>query len=159
MPDRGDVGGGELARQALMGRCLWVMSIDGGHQAQQLTDDPAYRDERPLWSTDGSHILFARLSTENQASLWLIPADGGEPLQVVKELTPAPEWFGYYGHIEWNGLFDWWRGPTVQQVQPETRAVISISTPTWPSLKSGLLHSLSQNYEQPIGLVPEDAGL
>lgn len=114
MSERGDVGGGEPARQALMGRRLWVVSIDGQPQAERLTDDPAYRDEYPLWSANGSHILFARFNAEGQASLWLIPAAGGEPLQVVKGLTPAPEWFGYYGHIDWDDLFDWWRGPAVQ---------------------------------------------
>ena len=130
MPDRGDLGGGEPAHQGLMQRRLWVVNVEGELQAQQLTDDLAYRDERPLWSADGSHILFARLDEEDRASLWVIPVEGGQPQQVVDELTPAPEWFGYYGHVEWDGLFDWWRGPSVQQVQPDATTVVPAPTPT-----------------------------
>jgi len=116
MPDRGDLVGGEPAREGLMQRRIWVINVKGELQAQQLTDDPNYRDERPLWSTDGSHILFARLDAQDRASLWLIPPEGGDPQQVVDELTPAPEWFGYYGHIEWDTLFDWWRASTLAAI-------------------------------------------
>ena len=114
MPDRGDLVGGEDARLGMMERRIWVVNAQGEPQLQQLTNDPAYRDERPLWSADGSHLLFARLDAEDRASLWLIPARGGKPRRVVDELTPlpgpAPGWFGYYGHVEWDGLFDWYRG-------------------------------------------------
>jgi Tol biopolymer transport system component len=82
---------------------------------QQLTDDPAYRDEYPLGSADGSFILFVRLDAGDHASVWLVPAAGGEPRQIVDELSPATEpaplWFGYYGHVDWDKLLDWWRGP------------------------------------------------
>lgn len=118
MPDKGDLVGGESARQGLMQRRIWVMAAVVNPQLQPLIDDPAYRDERPLWSADGSHILFARLDQNNRASLWLIPAEGGQPRRVVDELTPAPEWFGYYGHIDWDSLFDWWTGPRQARQQP-----------------------------------------
>jgi Tol biopolymer transport system component len=110
MPDEGDLVGGEDARLGMMERRIWVVNAQGQPQAQQLTDEPAYRDERPLWGADGSYILFARLNTEDQASLWLIPAEGGEPCQVVDELTPTPGWFGYYGHVEWDSLYNWYSG-------------------------------------------------
>ncbi len=120
MPDRRDLVGGEPVRQALMQRRLWVVNTQGEPQPRQLTDDQAYRDERPLWSAAGSHILFVRLDADGRASLWLIPAEGGKPRPVVDELTPAPEWFGYYGHVDWDGLLDWWQsGLGVQQMQPE----------------------------------------
>jgi Tol biopolymer transport system component len=101
--------GGGPARGAMMARDLWLIDVDGT-EPRQLTDDPSYRDERPLWSADGSHILFARLDSEDRASLWLVPVAGGDAEQVVEELTPAPEWFGFYGHIAWREYFDWWRG-------------------------------------------------
>jgi Tol biopolymer transport system component len=114
MPDRGDLVGGEDALLRMMERRIWVANVQDTLQAWQLTDDPAYRDERPLWSADGSHLLFARLEAEGRASLWLIPAGGGAPRQVVDELSPLPGpaagWFGYYGHVDWDQLFDWWRG-------------------------------------------------
>jgi hypothetical protein len=57
--------------------------------------------------------------------------EGGEPRQVVEELTPAPEWFGTYGHIDWAQHFDWWRGDgsatIIEQSSPPPPA-----TPTAP---------------------------
>lgn len=102
---------GEAARQVLMQRRIFVVNAQSDPQPRQITDAPAYGDEWPLWSADGSHIIFARLDAEDRASLWVVRAEGGEPLQAVDELTPAPDWFGYYGHINWGTLFDWWRGP------------------------------------------------
>ena len=113
MPDKGDLVGGDPAKQGMMARSIWVVHADGT-EPQQLPDDPAYRDERPLWSADGGHILFARMDAEGRASLWLIPAEGGEPSQVVNELTPLPGpasgWFGYYGYVDWDQVFSWWQG-------------------------------------------------
>lgn len=115
MPDEGDLGGGERARQGLMQRRIFVVSTGGDPQPRQLTDGPTYRDERPLWSADGSFILFARINAEDHASLWLIPANGGDARQVVDELSEGQPsslfWLGYYGHVGWDNLFDWWRGP------------------------------------------------
>lgn len=101
---------GQLAQEALMKRKIWI--IDVGEETQelrQLTHDANYRDENPLWSKDGSQLLFARLDAQDRASLWLLPIEGGEPQQVVETLTPSPSSFGYYGHLQWDDLFDWWQ--------------------------------------------------
>ena len=95
----------ESLDQALMGRQIWVIEIENGRR-QQLTNDKTYRDERPIWSADGSHILFARLNEES-ASLWLMNADGSGLRQIVSELTPRPDPFGEYGHIDWDQWWDW----------------------------------------------------
>jgi Tol biopolymer transport system component len=112
MPDEGDLVGGEEAWRGMMERRIWVVNAQGAPQPQQITDAPAYRDERPLWSADGSHLIFVRMDAEGLASLWLIPARGGDPHRVVDELSPLPDpasgWFGYYGHVDWDQLFDWW---------------------------------------------------
>ncbi|MGQ9600664.1 MAG: TolB family protein, partial [Anaerolineae bacterium] len=174
MPDQGDLVGGEPARQGLMQRRLWVADVNGEDQARQLTKDPSYRDERPLWSTDGNYILFARLNAGNQASLWVIPAMGGEPQQVVQELTPAPEWFGYYGHIDWGGLFDWWTGPRQKAGESAPWPTVTLpqteelNTPeSFPGgeidsgllvLKEGVVYLLNEDGERTIGPLPEDAG-
>jgi len=112
-PDAGHVWGGDEAKAGAAQRRIWVMNVDGSDQ-RPLTGDPAYRDERPLWSADGTHVLFARLDEDGRASLWLMDVAGGAPRQVVDELTPAPEWFGNYGYIAWNQLFDWWSGSAKQ---------------------------------------------
>jgi Tol biopolymer transport system component len=112
MPDRGHLleEGVPAIRQALMERHIWINNVSGNTQPRQLTNDAGYRDEWPLWSADGSHILFTRLDSQDRASLWLIPAEGGEPQQVVEELPPPSDWFDYYGHLDWSQRFDWWRG-------------------------------------------------
>jgi Tol biopolymer transport system component len=48
---------------ALARRRLWLMAPDGSNQ-RQLTTGELFRDEKPQWSRDGQHILFARLTTE-----------------------------------------------------------------------------------------------
>jgi DNA-binding CsgD family transcriptional regulator len=113
-----DVWGGEDARQAGALRRIWVVNADGTGR-RQLTNDPYYRDERPLWSTDGAFILFARLDIEDKASVWIVPASGGTPhklLDVSRPLEPLdpPLWFGYYGHLAWDRFFDWLPASAVQ---------------------------------------------
>ncbi|HEV8716976.1 MAG TPA: hypothetical protein VGX03_29670 [Candidatus Binatia bacterium] len=107
-PDIGFLGGGEEAKAGVAKRRIWVMNRDGSAQ-RQLTHDATFRDEQPLWSADGGHLVFARLDQSGRASLWLMRDDGSE-LQQMDELSPAPEWFGYYGYIDWGGYFAWWPG-------------------------------------------------
>lgn len=110
MPDRGNLlDGEEPVDQALMQRSIWVADVRAESRPRQITDDAGYRDEWPLWSADGSHILFARLDNQYRASLWLISTEGGKPQQVVEELTPVSERFDRYGLADWRQLFDWWR--------------------------------------------------
>jgi Tol biopolymer transport system component len=106
-PDIGHVWGGDEAKIGAAQRRIWVMNVDGSNP-RPLTGDPAYRDERPQWSADGSHVLFARMSESGHTSLWLIDVTDGTLARVVDRLAPAPEWFGTYGHIDWDPFFDWW---------------------------------------------------
>ena len=94
----------------LMRRRIWIANAYGDPNLRRLTDSIGYRDENPQWSADGSCLLFARIDSRGRASLWIIPASGGAALQVVDELTPAPEPFDPYGHVDWDGYFDWWEG-------------------------------------------------
>lgn len=109
MPDAPQLTLGETALSSLMERHIW-MADQGSGATNRLTDDETYRDERPEWSQQGSHILFARLTREGQASLWLLPVIGGAPAMVVDELTPAPDPIGTYGYVDWAQHYDWWRG-------------------------------------------------
>jgi hypothetical protein len=110
-----DISGGDAAKAAMAQRKIWVMDQLGANK-RQLTADPAYRDEFPQWSADGSQILFARLDTQDRWSLWMIPSSGGAPREVVADVSPnilgstAPAWFGYYGLVAWHDVMAWWRG-------------------------------------------------
>jgi hypothetical protein len=84
----------------------------GDGKPRQLTSDPAYRDERPLFSADGRQILFVRLDGENCAGLWLVQPDGsglGQIVEKVGRLT-GDFTFGYYGAVAWDELFAYWPG-------------------------------------------------
>ena len=110
-----DVSGGDAAKVAMAQRKIWVMDQLGANK-RQLTADPAYRDEFPQWSADGSQILFARLDAQDRWSLWTTPSSGGAPREVVADVSSnilgstAPVWFGYYGVVAWHDVLDWWRG-------------------------------------------------
>ena len=109
MPDRAGLELDEAVPPELMQRRIWVSSVDATSR-RMLTDSPGYRDEFPLWSGDGSTLLFARLDAAGRASLWIVPAAGGPPQQMVGEITPAPDPLGAFGHISWSQFFDWTRG-------------------------------------------------
>jgi Tol biopolymer transport system component len=89
-------------QQALMQRHLWLRSFQT-RMTRSLTSDPAYRDEYPLWSRDGSALLFVRTDAENRVSLWLLDPLSGSAQKVVDGLQ-APA--GYYGHVDWSSLLD-----------------------------------------------------
>lgn len=102
---------GDEKASAVTQRRIWVMKSDGSDK-RQLTHDASYRDERPLWSVDGRHLLFVRIDQSNRVSLWLMRADGRAFTQVVDELSPSPVfnlYHNYYGHIDWNEYVDWWQ--------------------------------------------------
>lgn len=114
-PDAPGVPGGDPAKAAMARRKIWVMDADGANQ-RQLTADPAYRDEYPRWSADGTRIYFMRLDRQDRWSLWVMDADGGNPRLLIGNLPPdvltgSPPWFGYYGLISWSGVLDYWRPP------------------------------------------------
>ncbi len=109
MPDRGELAPSDLA--GLLPRRIWIAQAFGDPKPYALTDSDDYRDERPVWSADGSYLLFARLDAKGRASLWIVAASGGAPRQVVDELTPAPDPNESFGHVDWGVYYDWWRGP------------------------------------------------
>lgn len=88
-------------------RRIWLVAANGSTERQLTRTD--FEDERPEWSLDGSHILFARIHNRS-VQLWLMRADGSEQHRVVARLTPSPIEAGYYGHFYWSQFYDWWRG-------------------------------------------------
>lgn len=92
-------------------RRIWLMQRDGSGK-RQLTNDPAFRDERPQWAADGKHILFTRIDQNDQASLWMMKNDGSGLQKVAspidaggREAEDASA--GFYGYIDWSHVFDW----------------------------------------------------
>ncbi|MGE3074810.1 MAG: LuxR C-terminal-related transcriptional regulator [Dehalococcoidia bacterium] len=99
--------GGDAALAAYMGRKLWLRGPRG---AKQLTSDSDFRDEHPLWASDGKTILFVRINEEGSASIWTLSPGSGQLSEMVDDLnTGARGVFGTYGWMEWNNLMDWWQ--------------------------------------------------
>jgi hypothetical protein len=113
-----DEGGGDEARRLLAQRRLWSIDPTPGSMPRQLTHDPLYRDEEPMWSAGGNHILFGRVTRYGHKSLWLMRADGTQLRQVTGTLPiydgpvgaawrAEESWAGYYGYLDWHKAFDW----------------------------------------------------
>ena len=96
-------------------RKIWLLDPSGAAAPRQLTSDPHYRDEEPIWSADGGHLLFGRMDYNAHASLWLMESDGSNlaqvsPLKIYDDLERSEDsWFGYYGYVDWRSAFDWRR--------------------------------------------------
>lgn len=89
-------------------RKLWI--IASSQPPRKLTNDPAYRDEHPIWSKDGKSILFTRIDAAGQGSVWRISASGGAPELVQDGLGFGSTGVGgIYGWIEWSDLLTWWQ--------------------------------------------------
>ena len=102
------------ARPYMEQRRIWVADVSGAAPPHPITADSRYRDEEPLWAADGTHILFCRLDTAGAGTLWLMGADGENPVR-VSDALPLKNGFsglygyGFYGYIDWRGTFDWHR--------------------------------------------------
>jgi WD40 repeat protein len=80
---------------------VWRVHPDGTGRTQ-LTDAADGSSVMPIWSPDGSKLLFQRKDNFGQVTLWTMNADGTDQVQ----LSPKPigdDFFGPYA---------WWPAPT-----------------------------------------------
>ena len=66
------------------GRSIWTVSVAGG-RPHRLTR-PAFRDQTPAWSPNGSWIAFVRFESnhlETDSDLWLMRPDGSQLHRVL----------------------------------------------------------------------------
>jgi hypothetical protein len=71
-------------------------------QTTPATTMRCHYDEMPVWSRDGSHILFGRRDEQDARSLWLMRSDGSEPREVAGPFllqSNVPD--------GWSDMFDW----------------------------------------------------
>lgn len=87
-------------------RRIWTADVSNPSRRIRITDDPAYYDEKPMWSHDGAKILFCRVQSSDKRTLWLMSANGSEPLKLTPDLYFDP-WSFHYGYNNWTSLFDW----------------------------------------------------
>ena len=80
---------------------------DGGLSA--LTDSDGYRSEAPVFLNDNHYIVFARVDTGDNKSIWLMNSDGGRQIKIAewKYSDPNdPRSMDFYGRIDWSVMFD-----------------------------------------------------
>ncbi len=123
-PDAPNVVGGDPSFAAMAQRRIWLVGADGTNQ-RRLTSDATHAEELPQWSKDGRFVLFVRPLNSQAAldtasgSLEVFDASTGNVTQVVDAmnlvpLPPVPNaagnpLAGFYGHVFWQDVFDWWQ--------------------------------------------------
>lgn len=115
-PDIGSVGDGEKAMAGVNLRRIWIMNRDGSVK-HRLTGESHCREERPLWSSDGHLVLFVRVDGRGLARLCLAGGERNGPTAVIAELGETASVSGYYGYMDWDQYFNWWRGTGLQKAQ------------------------------------------
>ncbi len=66
---------------------IWLMDMDGGHQ-QRLTSKLIER--MPVFSGDNKWVYFMSWET-GKSTIWKVSVTGGQPVQVIADLSFAPE--------------------------------------------------------------------
>ena len=75
----------ESDRDVPVGSELYVMDIDGGNQTR-ITNDPAW-NQNPVWSPDGTRILYAANYGDGNIDLYQINADGTNRFRLTQNLA------------------------------------------------------------------------
>jgi Tol biopolymer transport system component len=75
---------------------IFTASPDGSHLAQITSSGDGTLSFGPMWSPDGSRLLFIR-GTELRSAMdvWIVKADGTNPVQV----THSPAGYGGYAWV------------------------------------------------------------
>jgi serine/threonine-protein kinase len=107
---------------------IWRVPVTGG-QPQQLTKGEGNRfDYQPTWSPDGRWIAYASLLAGGREGLYVVPADGGEPILLIEGNTVSPAWSADGAHLYFSssrnaspGLLNLWRIPFNPNGSPSSR--------------------------------------
>ncbi|QQS33787.1 MAG: PD40 domain-containing protein [Acidobacteriota bacterium] len=80
----------------LPGWDIYTMNIDGTNVVN-LTNN-ATQDTTPIWSPDGTQIMFAAYRAGGQSDIWIMNADGSNPIRLMRNSAD-------------DRLSDWFRPP------------------------------------------------
>ena len=82
------------------------MYIDGKFYA--MTDDEKYRSEAPVFLKNNNCVIFVRVATDKERSIWIIDSDGKNQRQIAGWKYSSDNTLNrdYYGRIQWNTMYD-----------------------------------------------------
>ena len=66
---------------------VWRVGIDGSNPRQITSGEGEYF---PGFSADGKSILYTLISAGGAPGLWKIPADGGDPVELINRVALRP---------------------------------------------------------------------
>ena len=92
---------------------LWTVDLETEEHTELVDTDAAL----PAWSPDGRWIAYTSRDRETRASLWIVPADGGEPTRLTGD--SGNDWGGawsadgrfLYFSSDRGGSMNLWRVP------------------------------------------------
>ena len=73
---------------------FWRLRSRSGGKMRPVLDEETTWKARPDWAPDGKRVVYASYAGRQWQQLWLVPADGGQPLQLTYgefDMT-APRW-------------------------------------------------------------------
>jgi Tol biopolymer transport system component len=74
---------------------IYVKAVGPGTKPLRITEDPAIEGS-PTWSSDGRQLAFLRVSADNTAAIYTIPALGGQERKLVDVVGPVSTGGGIY---------------------------------------------------------------
>ena len=112
------------------GNHILVVNVDGSGAASELTGlhlpfDARTSDSQPAWSPDSSQIAFFGNLLNQPTGVWVINADGSNPVHVSSGATPA--WSPDGNRIAFG------RGASIWTMNADGTDQVSLTTGTQPS--------------------------
>ncbi|MCG6957116.1 MAG: serine/threonine-protein kinase [Gemmatimonadetes bacterium] len=111
---------------------LWTLDLASGQDRELLATDAVL----PAWSPDGRWVAYTHRSEETLASLWLVPARGGEPARMTDDggndwgCTWSPDGRYLYFTSDRGGSMNLWRLPVDSEHGRAAGALEPIPTPS-----------------------------